>query len=254
MHPFGYHVTRLFRRPAGPPTKEAIAAEVEQFLSSSELGYLLAHLPPHANDEWKAALITAYDMLEKVFAAKEIGFPVDEKLWMTTCLLIKANWFLQESMDLGRLRHEDYSDFVVHAAIGLIDVVCPEKVFLKMLVEHSDQVNVVEPATLSTSLHVAVNTVANPQREQLLLYLIQADPTMARVKDPRGEYPLHAARASGYHWETGVLEALWCASPFFTDKNDRGGDNACGIMMTTRSLSTLDPINGVLRDHPVFRS
>jgi len=189
-------------------------AEFETFTSSEELNHLISFLPMDKS-KWEKALKMALALTEKSLGkSDEAG--IDPALWKTTCTLLKANFYLQQSYPLERLRQEEWYQYSLHSAVGLLHPVCPERVVERLLVEFPTQTKVVEPASSRYPLHIAAATPFkllsfSMTRAIVLDLLVQANSMIARVHDGQGNYPLELAKTSGYRFKLG-LESLTAAS------------------------------------------
>ena len=219
----------LLRRPKSRKNAVGnIASECNLFLSSGRLEHLLANLPERPAP-WEDVLKKALTLWSRVVKGMEdcgddgnedveennINTSYAKELWEIVCVLVKANFYLQNGLPLDRIQTESFDAYAMHAAVGLVTnvktaLVCP--VIERLLQLHAGQLQIKEPVHGRLPLHVIAATLYKADRVEILLGILQADPHAATVMDNRGIYPLHLACQAKYPWKS-ALAQVYKAAP-----------------------------------------
>lgn len=214
--------SRLLLRRSSKRKSTGIVNECELFLSSSRLGNLLSGLP-NRKAQWETALTKALSLWESLQIAQddtEKGPEMLKAIWETVCVLVKANFYLQNNLPLERIHAETFEEFAMHAVVGLTSVrsTCLWPVMEHLLRAHVSQLQVKEPIRGRLPLHVAASTPYKSDRYEILVGLIEANPAAAAEMDDQGIFPLHLACQAKYPWKQG-LESLYKAAPHVGELN-----------------------------------
>ena len=203
---------RLMRRSSS--RKSNIVMECKVFLGSSRTLNLLSSLPTRPAP-WEYVLkkaLVLWDALENTEPHEDIAVhqATIQAIWEMVCVLVKANYYLQNHYPLVRLRTETFEEYALHAAVGLTGVrsVSLLPVLERLLRLHASQLQVKEPVHGRLPLHVAAATPYHADRYEILVGLVGAYPRAAIEKDSQGIFPLHLACQAKYPWKHG-LEVLY---------------------------------------------
>jgi hypothetical protein len=225
-------------------------------LSSNKLNDLLSDLP-HGSSEWLSILkrsLGLWQSLDKVvvsasndrhdhshgenvYSCEDIVSQtslqeVEQTMWETTCRLVKGSYYVQEKMDLSRLHVEEWHDYALHAAVGLISLrpVLLNGMIERLVQHHPMELQKVDPQTGRLPLHVITATKYRAERLPILDTLLAVHPRAAGIPTANtasqgnnsaggrnngsvaGIYPLHLACKAGYPWK-GACQDLYNAAP-----------------------------------------
>jgi len=248
--PLGRYVTSFL--PVGPFLRfaenqsrgDSLDDEIDVFVNSDSMRNLLSNLPSDDTETWQSELKTALMLFDKS-TRRGLG-EVDAALAVSLCVLLKGNYYIQEKLDLERLREESWQQYCLHAAAGLIDPCpCPPAVVEYLLRQVPDQTTTKAFGDGRLPLHVAAATpleTSPTDRVVNLGLLLHADTSAAKHADDFGQYPIDLARTSGYKWQQG-LEPLWRAAPYYST----GKTGVSSSKSTLRQPALTKPVNSLSR-------